>query len=216
MLTIDRYIHSRPCIARIATPEGLVGVLKRDEDDPIAPIEIDDEQLRFSPIWSDQPEYVALLTKIEADFVAEVESCIERGTVTSHSAITAYLSMWEIRAQLDEDPLARGISYRAAIQEHESTLEILAAIRWGVLRASGQSRFVCSDRPNGMTYIPITRELALVGGLADGTADETTVRMWNAEASENRRRFVFGHPDDVESFSRNVSMSSSQDAPPGN
>lgn len=211
-LTIDQHIHSTPCVARFATTDGLVGVLKTSEEEPSPPIAMDDELLRTTEIWGDQPEYVALLAKTEAEFVAEVASCVERGTVTSQYAITAYLSMWEIRARLDEDPPAGRIGYLDAVREHESTLEVLAGVTWGVLRATGASRFVCPDRPNGMTYIPISPELALLGGLADGVADETTVRMWNKEASENSRRFVFGHPADVESFSRIITISTSGEA----
>ncbi len=205
-LTIDQHIHSEACLARFANTDGMLGMLKSDEEEPSLPISMDAEILRTTQIWADEAAWVSLLSSIETDFVAEVAACLASGTVTSHLAITAYLSMWEIRSRLNADPPAGRIGYLDAVHEHDATLVALEAVRWGVVRASGRSRFICSDRPNGMAYLPISREHALVGNQPDGMASEASVRLWNREAAENGLLLIFGHPDDVEAFSKNRSM----------
>lgn len=189
-MTIDQHIHSKPCIERFANAEGLVGVLKNGDEEPSPSVGSTDETFRAKRIWSENAAHDAWLSEIETNFLAEVEACLANGTVTSQRAITEYLSIWDIRSgEID--------SYEAAVREHAATMEALAGLTWGVQRASGPTYFVCPDRPNGLAYIPITREVTLVANVADGTATEMTVRLWNKEARNNGKHFVLGRPDDI-------------------
>jgi hypothetical protein len=197
-LTIDQYIHSQPCIERFANADGLVGVLKGGDEEPSASVGATDDTFRAKRIWSENAVHDAWLSEIETNFLAEVEACLAKGTVTSQRAITEYLSVWDIRSSSID-------TYEAAVREHEATTKALAGLVWGVQRASGPTYFVCPDRPNGVAYIPITREVTLVANVADGMATEMTVRLWNKEARDNGKNFVIGRPDDILSLAHIIS-----------
>ena len=78
------------------------------------------------------------------------------------------------------------------------TYEVLAGL-------PGPTYFVCPDRPNGVAYIPIARDVALVANVADGMATEVTVRLWNQEARNNGKNFVLGRPDDILTLAHTIS-----------
>lgn len=126
-LTINQHIHSKSCIKRFTNSAGLVGILERSKVKPSSPIGPAAAIFCAKRVWSEHLEHGVLLAKIEADFLTEVETCISAGTVTSHKAITEYLSMWQIRAQLNAEPppdvVLRGISGSDLTRDQEELLE---------------------------------------------------------------------------------------------
>jgi hypothetical protein len=83
---------------------------------------------------------------VELAFQHEVASILERATVTDHRAITAYASIWEIRAQFacrpPEDVVLRGISSGPLTKDQEEIIEG----KWGAFsrRGSLPGRFAAS------------------------------------------------------------------------
>lgn len=126
-LTINQHIHSKSCIKRFANGAGLVGVLERSKMKPSSPIGPAAAIFCAKRVWGEHLEHGALLSDIEARFLTEVETCISRGTVTSHKAITEYLSMWQVRAQLNAAPppdvALQGISGSGLTKDQEERLE---------------------------------------------------------------------------------------------
>lgn len=207
-IAVEQHIHHRACIERFANAAGLVGVLKHEEESPSPPAPTSADIFCTKRAFTEDSDLGKLMWQIEESFGAEVEACLERETVTSQRAITEYLSMWEIRARLGEDPStdASVSGHADTVREHEETLTALASLRWGVVRAGGRSRFLCPDRPHGIAYIPISPDVTLVANVADGAASEITVRLWNRQSRDNCRRLVFGRPDDIEAFASTLAL----------
>lgn len=57
-----------------------------------------------SRVWDEHLEHGALLRKTEDAFQNESDAIVKRRTVTNHGVVTAYVSLWQIRAQLQERP----------------------------------------------------------------------------------------------------------------
>jgi hypothetical protein len=55
-------------------------------------------------VWDEHLEH-GLFEQVERAFQSEVVSIVARGTVVDHQAVTAYASIWQIRAQLADTPL---------------------------------------------------------------------------------------------------------------
>ena len=101
--TIEQHVHSRACVKRFANVSNLVSVWEFTNDrcttvGPGAQI------FCAQRVWDQRLEHGALTRRIEAAFLAESEAILKTGRVTNHDAVTAYLSLWQIRSELCEQP----------------------------------------------------------------------------------------------------------------
>lgn len=125
-LTIGQHIHSRACVARFADTSGRVAVVRRGNMASSFPASPDNSIFCAKRVWDQRVEH-GLFCKIEAAFQEEVESILQLGTVRNHRAVTAYVSIWQIRAQLAERPpkdvVLHGIPSERLTKDQEEILE---------------------------------------------------------------------------------------------
>ncbi|HTQ08782.1 MAG TPA: hypothetical protein VMI31_01800 [Fimbriimonadaceae bacterium] len=124
-LTIRQHIHSRWSISRFADDDGRVAVLRHGQSAPFLAT-AENDVFCAKRVWGQNLEE-GLFDKIERAFHAAVESILATGSVVDHRAVTAYLSIWRIRAQLAEQPPAdtvlRGIKGSSLSKDEEEILE---------------------------------------------------------------------------------------------
>jgi hypothetical protein len=233
--TIEQHVHSRSCVKRFANVSNLVSVWEfaNDRCTTVGP---GAQIFCAQRVWDQRLEHGAQTLEIEDAFLAEAEAILKTGRVTNHDAVSAYLSLWQIRSDLREQPpedvqlagiepsgwltkeqeenvearhgaFARGnqvpgrfIASLGAITKHDQHMRALAGRRWGVLHARGRLRYICPDRPDRETAIPLTRTRALVAGVSDQDVGDETVADLNRQSLAHASRFIFGHPDDVRAF----------------
>jgi hypothetical protein len=124
-LTIEQHVHSSACIARFADADGRVAIVRPGtrtaflgaSDNPI---------FCAKRVWDQHLEH-SLFRQVEHAFQNEVASILDRATVVSHQAVTAYASIWQIRAQLagqpPEDVVLNGIPSEHLTKDQEEILE---------------------------------------------------------------------------------------------
>lgn len=134
-LTIKQHIHASGCIQRFASKAGLVSVrLKKQEKT----IDVDSRNDLFCTrrTWAQRLEhlrgpngavYPGFFTQIEHRFLDECDRIKHSGRITSHRAISEYLSIWQMRAQYAhqsrEDTRLSGISGSNLTKIQEERLE---------------------------------------------------------------------------------------------
>jgi hypothetical protein len=93
----------------------------------------------------------------------------------------------------------RFATFVPSIRAYDQTLNDLAGLTWGVIRASHGATFLCPDSPQRQLYIPISRQCALVAGHQDCEVGMVTTSALNRDAARGAL-YVFGHVDDIEAF----------------
>lgn len=102
-LTIKQHVHSAAAIRRFADDRGNVAVLRRDRDEPIY-VRPENDIFCAKRVWNQQLE--DFFARIEGKFQAECQSILRTRTVRNHQAVTAYLSVWQVRSWLIDNPPA--------------------------------------------------------------------------------------------------------------
>lgn len=94
----------------------------------------------------------------------------------------------------------RLMSFPHATDQHRAIVGRLRHMRWGVLRAPRDARFICPDDPGDQLYMPLSPWLALAGGHRDGELTREMVLQTNLGAYDRARRLTFGRFRDIERF----------------
>ncbi len=100
-LTIDQHVHSRACINRFADGDSRVFVRRRGATSFLTGA--DNNIFCAKRVW-DQGSEANFFRDIEDRFQDEVDYVVANNKVNRHAAITAYVSIWQIRAELAEEP----------------------------------------------------------------------------------------------------------------
>ncbi|MEI9948239.1 MAG: hypothetical protein WDO74_04495 [Pseudomonadota bacterium] len=124
-LTIGQHIHSRWCINKFADDAGRVAVLRQGQPTPFL-TKPDNDVFCAKRVWGQNLEE-GLFSKLEQAFHSAVEGILATGAVVDHRAITEYVSLWRIRAQLAEEPpddvVLNGISGSSLTKDQEEIVE---------------------------------------------------------------------------------------------
>jgi hypothetical protein len=124
-LTIDQHVHSRACVERFTDAEGLVRVVRAGTTTSFRATP-DNPVFCVKRVWDERVEH-GLFQQVESAFQNALSAVLERGTVDDHDAITAYASIWQIRAQLGERPpedvMLNGVPAERLTKEEEEIIE---------------------------------------------------------------------------------------------
>lgn len=124
-LTIDQHVHSRACIARFADAKGLVHVVRAGTVKAF-PATPDNPVFCVKRVWDEHLEH-GLFRQVEGAFQNALASVLEQATVVDHGAITAYASIWQIRATLGErrleDVVLHGVPREQLTKDQEEIIE---------------------------------------------------------------------------------------------
>jgi hypothetical protein len=135
-LTIAQHVHSRWCISQFADEDGCVAVL-RDGHSTAFRAKPDNDIFCAKRVW-DQNLEQGLFSQVERAFHAVVERTLAIGSVVDHRAVTEYISIWQIRARLANEPpddvVLNGIRGSALTKDEE---EILEKKRYAFARPGG-------------------------------------------------------------------------------
>jgi len=123
-LTVNQHIHSRACIKRFADSSGRVAVVLAGAT---AAIFANPKDAVFCAlrVWDEGLEH-GLFERVEGAFQKEVRALLRDGSVTDHKAISEYYSIWQIRVQLNDNPVGDaivGVAEREISKDEEEMLE---------------------------------------------------------------------------------------------
>jgi len=101
-LTVAQHVHSRWCISKFADANGCVAVLLRGQSKPFL-TKPDNDVFCVKRVWGENLER-GHFRKVEGSFHETVKSALNTGSITNHQSVTAYVTIWQIRAQFAECP----------------------------------------------------------------------------------------------------------------
>ncbi len=102
-ITVAQHVHSRWCIDRFADAEGRVAVLRHGTTLPFL-TSATNNVFCVNRAWDEHLEH-GLFNQVECAFYEVVQTALARGVVDDHQAVSAYLSVWQIRADFLEHPI---------------------------------------------------------------------------------------------------------------
>jgi hypothetical protein len=102
-LTLYQHVHSKACIDRFADTEGRVAVV-RPGDQRSFLVKPDNAIFCAKRVWDERLEHGGLVRRVERAFQNEIDTVVDRGTVSDYRAITEYVSIWQIRGRLADKP----------------------------------------------------------------------------------------------------------------
>jgi hypothetical protein len=124
-LTRRQHVHSATCIARFADKSGRVWV-RRKQGPAAFPANQNNPVFCADRAWDERTEK-GLFRKIELAFNKEANNIVRTRRVVSHRAISEYVAIWQIRADLSSAPgpdlQLAGIEGTDLTKEQEETLE---------------------------------------------------------------------------------------------